>query len=85
MKFKIPFVNYELSVTKRGMTYLNPQGQVVGFTEWLGDAVFTPTTPILEEVYSTIANEFAKIDLILFKLKNTKTQALELVDYRAIC
>lgn len=39
-------------------------GQIVGFTQWLGDAVFTPTTPIMEEVYSTIANEFAKIDLI---------------------
>lgn len=64
MKLKIPFLNYELSITKRGISYLNPSGQVVGFTQWLGDAVFTPTTPILEEVYSTIANEFAKIDLI---------------------
>lgn len=64
MKIKIPFINYELSISKRGMTYLNPSGQIVGFTEWLGDAIFTPTTPILEEVYSTIANEFAKIDLI---------------------
>ena len=64
MRLKIPFINYELSISKRGMSYLNPSGQIVGFTEWLGDAVFTPTTPILEEVYSTIANEFAKIDLI---------------------
>lgn len=64
MKIKIPFIDYEVSISKRGMTYLNPSGQVVGFTQWLGDAVFTPTTPILEEVYSTIANEFAKIDLI---------------------
>ena len=64
MRLKIPFTNYEVSVSKRGMSYLNPSGQIVGFTEWLGDAIFTPTTPILEEVYSTIANEFAKIDLI---------------------
>ena len=64
MKLKIPFLNYELSISKRGLKYLNPSGQVVGFTDWLGDAIFTPTTPILEEVYSTIANEFAKIDLI---------------------
>lgn len=46
------------------MTFLNPSGTPVAFTEWLGNAVMTPTTPIMEEVYSTIANEFAKIDLI---------------------
>ena len=64
MRIKLPFTKYELSITKRGITYLNQHSQVVGFTEWLGEAVFTPTTPILEEVYSTIANEFAKIDLL---------------------
>lgn len=64
MKLKIPFTKYELSISKRGITYLNPSGSPVGFTEWLGDAIFTPTTPIMEEVYSTIANEFAKIDLL---------------------
>ncbi len=64
MRLKIPFTKYELSVSKRGISYLNPQGQVVGFTEWIGDALYTPTTPIIEEVYSTISNEFAKIDLL---------------------
>ncbi len=64
MKLKIPFTKYELSVTKRVISYINPKGQVVGFTEWLGNALFTPTTPIMEEVYSTISNEFAKIDLL---------------------
>lgn len=64
MKIKIPFTKYEINISKRGMTFLNPSGTPVAFTEWLGDAVFTPTTPIMEEVYSTIANEFAKIDLI---------------------
>ena len=64
MKLKIPFTKYELSVSKRGIKYIDHKGQIVGFTEWLGDAVFTPTTPIMEEVYSTIANEFAKIDLL---------------------
>ena len=63
MRLKLPF-KYELSVSKRGIKYLDQSGQVVGFTDWLGKAVFTPTTPILEEVYSTIANEFAKIDLL---------------------
>ena len=64
MKIKIPFTKYELNVSKRGITYLNSVGTPVGFTEWLGNAVFTPTTPIIEEVYSTIANEFAKVDLL---------------------
>lgn len=64
MKLKIPFTKYEVNISKRGITYLNSAGTPVGFTEWLGNAVFTPTTPIMEEVYSTIANEFAKIDLL---------------------
>ena len=64
MRFKIPFTNYEVGITKRGMNFVNPSGQLVGFTEWLGNSIFTPTTPIMEEVYSTIANEFAKIDLV---------------------
>lgn len=63
MRLKLPF-KYELSVSKRGISYLNPTGQIVGFTEWLGDSLYTPTTPICEEIYSTIANEFAKIDLL---------------------
>lgn len=63
MKLKIPFTKYEMSITKRGINYMK-NGQVMGFTKWLGDSFFTPTTPIMEEVYSTIANEFAKIDLI---------------------
>lgn len=63
MKLKIPFTNYEMNITKRGFNFVNPQGQLVGFTQWLGDALWTPTTPIIEEVYSTIANEFAKVDL----------------------
>lgn len=64
MRLKIPFTNRELSITKRGITYLDSSCQPIGFTEWVGNSVFTPTTPIIEEVYSTIANEFAKIDLL---------------------
>jgi len=63
MKLKLPF-KYELSLTKRGFTFLNPQCFPVSYSTWLGRALFTPTTPIMEEVYSTIANEFAKIDLL---------------------
>lgn len=64
MKLKIPFTKYEINISRRGITYLDQSGCPVAFTEWMGDAVFTPTTPIMEEVYSTIANEFAKIDLL---------------------
>lgn len=64
MKLKIPFTKYEVSISKRGLSYIDPQGQLVGFSTWMGESVFTPTTPIIEEVYSTIANEFAKIDLL---------------------
>ena len=64
MKLKIPFTKYEVNINKRGIQYLDNKGQLVGFTEWLGNAIFTPTTPIIEEVYSTIANEFAKVDLL---------------------
>jgi HK97 family phage portal protein len=64
VKLKIPFTKYEVSISKRGLSYIDPQGQLVGFSTWMGESVFTPTTPIIEEVYSTIANEFAKIDLL---------------------
>lgn len=63
MKIKLPF-KYELNLTKRGITFLDKKGTPVSFVNWLGGALFTPTTPIIEEVYSTIANEFAKVDLI---------------------
>lgn len=77
MKIKIPFTKYELNISKRGIQYLNTSGQLVGFTDWLGNAVFTPTTPIMEEVYSTIANEFAKIDLIHIIEKDSEYRRVE--------
>lgn len=64
MRIKIPFTRYEMSISKRGFSFLNQQGVPVSWTEWAGDSTFVPTTPIMEEVYSTIANEFAKVDLI---------------------
>lgn len=68
MKIHIPFTKYDVHISKRGINYVK-DGNLVGFTDWMGDAVFTPTTPIMEEVYSTISNEFAKIDLrhVIFK------------------
>lgn len=62
MKFRIPFTKYDVHVSKRGFNFVK-DGQLVGFADWANGAIFTPTTPIMEEIYSTIASEFAKLDL----------------------
>lgn len=59
---RIPFTNYDIRISKRGLKFIK-DGELVGFTDWLGGASYISSTPILEEVYTTIANEFAKIDL----------------------
>lgn len=64
MKIKIPFSRRSLNISRRGITWLDEKGTPVSYRNWVGKALFTPTTPIIEEVYSTIANEFAKIDLL---------------------
>lgn len=62
MKIHIPFTKYDVHVSKRGFNYVR-DGQLVGFTDWLNGGTFTATTPIMEEIYTTIASEFSKIDL----------------------
>ena len=59
---RIPFTNYDIRISKRGLKFIK-DGELVGFTDWLSGANYITSTPILEEVYTTIANEFAKIDL----------------------
>lgn len=71
MKFHIPFTNYDVHVSKRGFSYVK-DGQLVGFTDWVNGGIFTPTTPIMEEIYNTVASEFAKIDLKHVIIKNDK-------------
>lgn len=68
MKIHIPFTKYDVHVSKRGFNYVK-DGQLVGFTDWINGGIFTPTTPIMEEIYNTIASEFAKLDLkhIIYK------------------
>lgn len=68
MRFNIPLTNYTVNITKRGFNFVK-NGQLVSFTDWLGNAKFVTSTPIMEEIYSTIANEFAKLDLghVIFK------------------
>lgn len=62
MKIHIPFTKYDVHISKRGFSFVK-DGQLMGFTDWVADGVFTPTTPIMEEIYNTVASEFAKIDL----------------------
>lgn len=66
---KIPFTNYDIHLSKRGISFVR-EGQLVGFTDWLHGAVYTNTTPIMEEIYSTVASEFAKIDLMHVTVKD---------------
>lgn len=68
MRIHIPFTKYDVTISRRGLNFIK-DGQLVGFTEWSNGAFYTSTTPILEQIYSTIANEFAKVDLrhVIFK------------------
>lgn len=59
---KIPFTNYDLHVSRRGMSFVK-NGKIVSFTDWANGISMRKSTPIMEEVYETLANEFAKIDL----------------------
>lgn len=58
---RLPF-GYELRITKRNIAWMK-DNKLVSFADWLNGAVTVCNTPITEEIYSTIASEFAKIDL----------------------
>ena len=75
MQLKIPFTKYVMNITKRGFNFVK-NGQLVSFTDWMGNAKFINSTPIMEEIYSTIANEFAKLDLRHVILKDNKYKKL---------
>lgn len=62
MKFHIPFTKYDVHVSKRGFSFVK-DGQLMGFTDWVNGGLFVPSTPIMEEIYNTVASEFAKLDL----------------------
>lgn len=61
MKFR--FFNYDIHINKRGIKFLK-DGQLLDWVDWKqGYNFVAPSqTPILEQIYMTIANEFAKID-----------------------
>lgn len=75
MQFKIPFTNYNVHVSKRGFNFVKG-GQLVSYVDWANGASYTRTTPIMEQVYSTVANEFAKLDLRHVILKDDKYRQL---------
>lgn len=61
MKINLPF-NRQLHITKRGISFID-QGELVKFNDWNMGIGYNTSTPILEQVYFTIASEFAKLDL----------------------
>lgn len=74
---KLPF-GYDLRITKRGVSVLQ-NGQLRTFTDWKSGGFISQNTPIVEEIYTTIANEFAKIDLRHI-IDNTKEGYIQLND-----
>lgn len=73
MKIHIPLTKYDINITKRGLNFVR-DGELMSFADWTSGVSFSTSTPIMEEVYSTIANEFAKIDLkhVVVKDNNIK-------------
>lgn len=63
MRLRIPLTKYDLHITKRGMTWVK-DGQITTFADWKQGITFQRSTPFLEQIYTTIASEFAKLDLI---------------------
>lgn len=61
MRFKLPLIPYDLHISKRGLVWVK-NGEVVSFVDWKQGITFSQSTPILEQIYSTIANEYAKLD-----------------------
>ena len=61
MKINLPF-NRQLHITKRGVSFVE-HGELVKFNDWNMGIGYNTSTPILEQVYFTIASEFAKLDL----------------------
>lgn len=58
---KIPFLNYDIHVSKRGLKWVK-DGELVSFVDWVQGITFSQSTPIMEQIYNTIASEFAKLD-----------------------
>lgn len=61
MKINLPF-NRELHITKRGLVMIR-DGHLSRFSDWKMGIGYNTSTPILEQVYFTLASEFAKLDL----------------------
>ena len=69
MRFKIPFLPYEVHINKRGLKWVK-NGELVSFVDWVQGITFSQSTPILEQIYDTIASEYAKLDYMHIIDKN---------------
>lgn len=62
MKIHIPFTKTDIHISRRGISYVKG-GELVSFADWTDGITFARSTPIMEEIYSVVASEFAKVDL----------------------
>lgn len=86
MRIKIPFTNYDLNISKRGAVWIK-NGQVVSFSDFTEGITFSTSTPLLEQIYSTVASEYAKLDYkhVIIKdgiYQNTKSSLNYLISER---
>lgn len=80
MKINLPFKR-QLSITKRGISVIS-NGRLVAFNDWKVGVTFNTSTPILEQVYFTVASEFAKLDLRhIVETKNSYTYLKDNLDH----
>lgn len=72
---KIPFTNFNVSITRRGISLSDmATGRIINVRDWMNKFSLGSKTPILENIYDTIATEFSKIDLLLTRDKYTESE-----------
>lgn len=80
MRINLPF-NRQLHITKRGVSFID-DGTLCAFNDWRLGVSYNTSTPILEQVYFTIASEFAKLDLKhIIERKDRMEHARDELDY----
>lgn len=80
MRINLPF-NRQLHITKRGVSFID-DGTLCAFNDWRLGVSYNTSTPILEQVYFTIASEFAKLDLKhIIERKDRIEHARDELDY----
>lgn len=68
MQINIPFTKKSIKIEQRSITVIDRNTSLpISFDNWLNMFRLTNKTPILENIYQTIASEFSKIDIILLR------------------